>query len=243
MGKIFLVGDTHGISDIEKIKNFKQAKELTKDDYLIILGDAGIIWGGTDEGLEYGYKAPNGCIMNTQNDKKLIEFYDSQPYTTLFLDGNHENHKCLNSYPVSVWNGGKVHKISDSIIHLMRGEVYTINTLKFFVMGGADSIDKGMRIQDLSWWSEELPSNDEIDNAIVNINKHCGVFDYILTHCAGTNINSQLCRFGTETNALTIFFDFIEDKIEYDKWYFGHYHKDKAVDNKHICVWNKIIEL
>ena len=39
--------------------------------------------------------------------------------------------------PVEIWNGGKIHRIKDSVIHLMWGQIYTIDGYKFFEMGGA----------------------------------------------------------------------------------------------------------
>ena len=43
---IFITGDTHGEIDIAKLnsKNFPQGNDLTKNDYVIILGDFGFIW-------------------------------------------------------------------------------------------------------------------------------------------------------------------------------------------------------
>ena len=47
----------------------------------------------------------------------------------------------LSAYPITEWNGGKVHKIADNIIHLMRGQVFDIDGIRFFTMGGASSHD------------------------------------------------------------------------------------------------------
>ena len=49
---ILLTGDTHGSIDIHKLANsnrsFRElAKQMTRDDYLIILGDFGLVWDGT----------------------------------------------------------------------------------------------------------------------------------------------------------------------------------------------------
>jgi 8-oxo-dGTP pyrophosphatase MutT (NUDIX family) len=108
---IFITGDTHGRYDIRKLnsKSFSMGKQLTKEDYVIIAGDFGFIWFGNRE------------------DDYWIKWFNKKPFTTLFVDGNHENFELLNSYPVEKWNGGKVHRISNSVIHLMRGQVYTIN--------------------------------------------------------------------------------------------------------------------
>ena len=46
MSRIFLTGDTHIPIDISKLnsKNFPEGKNLTKDDYVIVLGDFGLLW-------------------------------------------------------------------------------------------------------------------------------------------------------------------------------------------------------
>ena len=62
-------------------------------------------------------------------------------FTTLFVDGNHENFDRLYSYPIIEWHGGKVHKINSSIFHLMRGEIYEIDNKKIFAFGGASCHD------------------------------------------------------------------------------------------------------
>ena len=93
---------------------FGHKKNLNKQDYLIICGDAGIVW-------------------DCQNqDAQVQSILQDLPVTTLFVDGNHENFEALNEYPVEKWHGGKVHFICDDIIHLMRGQVYTIGTQTFF---------------------------------------------------------------------------------------------------------------
>lgn len=71
---------------------------------------------------------------------------DSQPWTILFVDGNHENFELLDDYPVSSWHGGKVHFIKESVIHLMRGQIYTIDGLTFFTFGGGYSCDIETRV-------------------------------------------------------------------------------------------------
>ena len=47
--------------------------------------------------------------------------------------------RLYNDYPVEEWHGGKVHKIRDSVLHLMRGEIFDIDGKKFFAFGGAKS--------------------------------------------------------------------------------------------------------
>lgn len=225
MSRIFITGDTHGSLDISRLsmENFLEQKNLTKDDYVIICGDFGLVWNNSEEELWWRN------WLNTRN------------FTTLFVDGNHEGFHLLEEYPVSNWNGGKVHFIEDSIIHLMRGQVFNINGFKFFSMGGATSIDKAFRTEGKSWWPQEIPSKEEFDEALDNLEKNSWSVDYVLTHTASMRIMEDMCYI-KENNPLNSFFNMLEDDLSYKHWYFGHFHDDIEFD-KHTLLYNKIIEI
>ena len=224
---IYLTGDTHGTHGIGKLIS----TTMTEQDYLIILGDFGALWSG---GIR---------------DEELLKWYADQPYTTLWLDGNHENFDLIKSYPVTEMFGGKVQKISDKVIHLMRGEAYEINGKSFFVMGGATSIDKLYRTEGLSWWPDELPSDEEFKYAEDTLAAHEYTFDYILSHCCGKRTQDMLLhknhalRYGSLTDPLVAWFDDLEDKLSYKHWYFGHYHFDTVIDDKHTCLYHQILDI
>ena len=46
MSRVFVTGDTHIPIDVKKLNsdNFLEEKELTKDDYVIVAGDFGLLW-------------------------------------------------------------------------------------------------------------------------------------------------------------------------------------------------------
>ena len=225
--RLFVTGDTHGDIDFHKLntKNFPQGTQLTKKDYVIICGDFGAIWDGA------------------KSDKYLQRWYNEKPWTTLFVDGNHENHDLLNSYPVSDWNGGKVHFITPSIIHLMRGQVYKIDNKTFFTMGGAESHDKIYRKEGISWWRREMPSDDEYKEGLENLNKVNNQVDYILSHCAPDRLQSKIA-YWYEHDKLTNYLEIVRQTVEFGWYYFGHYHIDKDFLNyKATCLYNNIIEL
>ena len=226
--RIFITGDTHGDIDWSKLNTtqFPVQKELTKSDYVIITGDFGAVWNGD------------------RSDKYLQKNYNERNFTTLFVDGNHENFDLLNSYPVEMWNGGKIHRISDSIIHLMRGQVFTMGDKTFFTMGGASSTDKFRRREHISWWADEIPSKEELEEGINNLEKVDFNVDYVLSHCCGTSLLSQIL-FSYDSDTLTSYFDHLEFdfNLQFKHWYFGHYHRDKDIDNKYHCMYNRIIEL
>lgn len=153
MGRIFITGDTHGENDIGKLNTrlFPIQKQLTKDDYVIIVGDFGACWyGGSNiEQTNPGYEIPPRHRGYVGKDDYLLDWYERKNFTTLFIDGNHENHKLLNTFAVERWHGGLVHRIRPSVIHLMRGQVYEIAGSTFFTMGGASSVDRMHRLEDV----------------------------------------------------------------------------------------------
>ena len=149
---IKITGDTHG--DPERIKDYKELYITTPSfDVLSICGDFGYIF------------------RNNKEEKKFLEWIEKNcKFEIWFVDGNHENFDVINKYPVADWNGGKIHRIKNNIIHLMRGEVYCINNKKLFVFGGGYSIDKERRLRLEAtykirlWWDQEFPTQEEIDN-------------------------------------------------------------------------------
>jgi len=223
MALIYITGDTHRDLDIDKIKRFDDST-LTKEDYLIICGDAGFVWHGTNE------------------DDYLCEWLEQRNFTTLFVDGNHENHNALDTMPIELWNGGKIHKINSSAFHLMRGQVFTIDGKQIFTMGGATSTDKHYREENVSWWAREMPSKDEYEEALSNLEANKWNVDFVITHTAPDSIVHDLCAW-YEKDELTQFLSMIDGKLEYKHWFFGHFHDDRVIDNKHTMLYEDIIRI
>lgn len=222
---IILAADTHGLIDIDKVTEYFDAyDEFTKDDYLIILGDAGVLWNGVE-------------------DKDVQQILNNLPVTTLWLDGNHENFDMLADYPDDFWNGGRVHFISDSIIHLDRGQVFEIDGLTFFTFGGGSSIDKASRQIGLSWWPEEMPSDSEYEEGLKNLEKVNWKVDYVLTHTCPEFVAEQLVTYiYPGEKLLQRYLNRIAEELEFEEWFFGHWHMDESVDNFR-CLYNDIVEL
>ena len=226
---VFVTGDTHAQINSKKLFDFaKTHKNLTKNDYVIVLGDFGFIF----------YPNPDNA-----KEKYQIKELEKLPYSILFIDGNHDCHSRLNSYPIEIWNGGKIHRINDSIFHLMRGQVFNIQGKTFFTMGGAQSYDRIYRTEGFDWWREEVPSHNEVNEMIVNANKVRNV-DYILTHTCTTDMIPYLIEQSNMYDPTNSILDELNKILTYNHWYFGHWHKDIInIDKKHSCLFNKIIQL
>lgn len=269
-GRIYLTGDTHGKFFRFKKDQFYEQEELDKDDYVIICGDFGLIWDRCSKSISDGEKNKRGSIWETECEKWWLDWLENKSFTLLFVDGNHENFDRLDSYAVEEWNGGKVHKIRPSVIHLMRGQVYEIAGKRIFTFGGARSTDIqggvldpeaphyrvkkraldieyiNYRINHVSWWKEEMPSKEEMEEGIHNLAKSGNSVDYIITHCGPKSlldIVQEKKRCISDDDTLIDYFEYIHDNVKYNKWYFGHYHKDEDITEKETVLYRGIIRI
>jgi hypothetical protein len=46
-----------------------------------------------------------------------------------------------------------------------------------------------------------------------------------------------------QQDILTNYFEELEDALEYKHWYFGHYHDDKLLDEKHSVLYFNVLPL
>lgn len=240
---IRITGDTHG--DYERLKRFPP---ITREDYVIVLGDFGVVWSGTPD-----------------EDAALDEL-DALGLTILFLDGNHENFDLLAKYPVSEWHGGKAQLLREHVIHLMRGQVYEIDGRRFFTMGGAQSHDadviidrddpnrkqkiknaerrcQSYRVKGESWWPEELPSEEELDEGLRNLAAAGNRVDVILTHCAPSSLQRSIDPTEYEENRLTAYLEKLRQTVDYSAWFFGHYHDNRAIDDRSVLLYEDAVAL
>lgn len=238
---IFLTGDLHGVLGLDRLDTFlaEKGKTLTRDDYLIILGDFGMIWSAD---TQYGYLV----------DKLTVREYfeDKYPWTTLFIDGNHENFVHLKKFPKKIWGGADVGQLSEHCLWLRRGRIYTVDGRTFLTVGGAYSIDKLLRYPLVSWWKDEAITRRDINRARLSLAEHRNKVDYILTHCAPTPVHQEIARQERFTHASKeetkneALLQEINELAAYKQWYFGHYHLDRSfADGKFVCLYETIVEL
>jgi len=237
---IYLTGDTHGDFRRFGTKKWPEGKKLTKDDYVIILGDFGGIW---------------NPIENDKEENYWLDWLDDKPFLTLFVDGNHENFSRLNRLEeISMFND-KVGKVRDSIYHLKRANIYTIDNKKFFVMGGAQSIDKHRRKEYISWWKEEIPSEAEFRNGVDALKTN--EIDYVLAHTAPSHIIAEILYpegmrvmrqdpyDGKFWDPVAHYFQYLTLNlhIQFRHWFFGHMHDHITIQSKYTCLYKEIIKL
>jgi Icc-related predicted phosphoesterase len=132
---VFVAGDVHGNLDW-MLRLLDTCNDLGCRS-LLQLGDLGVWprWSTGEEFIEWTSAAAA---------ERGIEI--------TFLDGNHEDHPVLRLLPADV--DGWV-RLSPSIRWARRGQRWTWEDRTFVALGGAHSVDRGSRVQGVTWFPEE----------------------------------------------------------------------------------------
>lgn len=257
---IYITGDTHGhFSRFGHKQRARLPFKISADDYVIVCGDFGLLWA---------------------DDRAFVYYSDilkNLPFAVLWVQGNHENYDMIENYPTEEWHGGKVrHIIRDKVILLERGQVFELEGKTFFTFGGASSHDmqagcldpedadypeklkrarrSGLpfRIKGKTWWPQELPTEEEMEDGRQNLEKFSWKVDYVISHCGSDHLQNLLdvlvpssSFFGShyKKDVLTSYFEALEEKLNYKLWFCGHYHLNMKADEKHVILYEDIIPL
>lgn len=246
---VYVTGDTHG--DFQRFRKeiFPEQKKMSKEDYVIICGDFGGVWDGR------------------RKERWWLNWLEQLPFTILFVSGNHENFDRLARYPVEEWNGGRIQRILPHVIHLLRGQVFRLEGHSFFTMGGGKSHDIqygilnpwdedfeerylmycGMgvpfRVNHQSWWKEEMPSEEEYQQARAVLEKENWMVDYIITHSAPSSLVDRIGGGAYNHDQLTDFLETVKNKVRFQRWLFGHYHDNQVYEDRWTLLYDRIIRL
>ena len=226
---IHITGDLHAEVDFKKLLNPMWSSTMNKEDFLIILGDFGLPFQDTD--IQANGSPAEGPY------KECITWMSQRPFQILWIDGNHDNHRFWAKQETTEWHGGMVHfhPHAKNVIHLMRGEVYDIEDKKFFSFGGAPSHDRYNRTEGIDWWPEEEASAEEMERALLNLERYGNHVDYVLTHTLPTKVIQK--RFFCDGDSQTEqFLQAVKDKLEYDMWFAGHFHKNNLFPDEKTYV-------
>ena len=224
---IYITGDTHG--QFGRIEEFCERLKTSREDILIIIGDAGINFSGQKQ------------------DSLKKRFLESLSITLFCIHGNHEQRPyTIDSYKEKSWHGGTVY-YEEKYPHLLfakDGEVFDLDGKQVIVMGGAYSIDKMFRlIYGYGWWEDEQPSEEIKKYVEAQLDKLGWKVDVVLSHTTPLKYEPvEVFLPGVDQSKVDKsteeWLDGIEDKLEYQKWYCGHYHTEKKIDRLEIMFQN-----
>lgn len=251
---LFITGDTHADFRRFNTENFPEQKEMTRDDFVLVCGDFGGVWG------------------DTKKERYWLQWLSEKPFTICFVDGNHENFDrlCGDEFETVDFHGGKAHKIRENIYHLMRGFVFDFEGRKFFAFGGASSHDirdgildpddfksviefqttyddwwcsgKMFRVNHVSWWKEELPSREEMEFGLETLAKHNWEVDYVISHSQPQEVCSML-GFHSADSLTTYFNDLVRSGLKFREWHSGHLHMQRRILGKFYIHYEDIVRI
>ena len=164
---VYVTGDTHGSSRyglfsvdgfMSRLSTdaFPEQKDMSKDDFVVILGDFGGVW-----------ESDRKKFCESPEERHALDWLEKKPFTTVFVPGNHENYdrltgcrderllkswlysgmpetekeKLRRGYEQRAWHGGMVRVLRPSVMMLERGWVFDLDGLACFAFGGARSHD------------------------------------------------------------------------------------------------------
>ena len=220
---IYITGDTHG--DFQRIDDFCRRMVTSKDDIMIILGDAGVNFSGGEK------------------DRLKKEWISALPITVFCIHGNHEMRPAtIPSYKTTTWHGGTVwvEEEYSNILFAKDGEVFDFDGKKCIVIGGAYSVDKPWRLMyGYPWFADEQPSDEikaeveaklaELDWKIDIVLSHTLPFEYMPMDLFIKGIDQS-----TVDNSTEDWLSDIEAKLSYKWWYAGHYHTSRITEKVQI---------
>lgn len=243
MPHVFLSGDKHG--DFKVVERFCLKWNTSKDDLLVILGDNGV-----------NYWGPH-------RDKKLKNYLSALPISFLMIKGNHDQRPSLKLYTIAPEDAHPLLKgtvlaekdYPSLLFAPMYGGIELLSAegwKKCFVLGGAYSADKWYRLEmqalghsGYRWFADEQLSLWEMKEASEMIQDYKP--DYVLSHtCPYKYIPRDMFLLqidqSTVDDTMEHWLDTVEESVEYKKWYCGHWHTDRVVDNMRF-MYNDIVML
>ena len=218
---IYVTGDLHG--EIGRFKH-RKIKRLKKGDTLIICGDFGFVY---DE---------------DKKEEKALKWLSKRKYNILFVDGAHDRVELLEKYEPCDFGGATARRINDKVYMLLRGNVYTIEDKKIFAFGSGLSESYNIVSDIMSSDAGSLPTKEETENGIKNLASVDNTVDYIVSYDAPISAKTYIGE-TTNNNGLNSYLEEIYKLANFKCWYFGRYHKDKAVTRLFKAMYEDVLPM
>lgn len=219
---ICITGDMHG--ELERF-NDKRIRSLKKGDFLIVCGDFGFVWDGS------------------KREEAILKSIGKKRFYTLFIEGCHENYDLLAKYPEEDFCGGRVNVISGNLMHIKRGSILDLQGMRFFAFGGGQTKDIDIRRDSHTWYEAELPTTEEVRDAVLNLKNADGKLDYIITHEPPASMKEFLGFEVRQISHMHTFFDAVKNDCTFKMWFFGKAHINKVIPPKYRCLFDDVVTL
>lgn len=208
---VAVAGDWH-MSAIGAQMAIEKIAENSSANIILHLGNFGL--GNTKAGKNYLERIQKALV---EQNKVL--------FVTL---GNHENYDYLEHfYPVPGMNGCVFDPEQDRIVYLGRGFTWLWNDKRFMSFGGANSINFDALVPGISWWDQEMVSDDDVDKAVAK-----NSVDVMITHESPWGSNVSLDHLVSFSDAMKDYakesrlqLRRVTDVLRPELLFHGHYHQ------------------
>ena len=247
MNRVYALGDIHG--KWQTVRDFyltnKTQENFTKEDTLILLGDAG---------LNYFFN-----YRDEDAKQKLGKF----PFTYFVIRGNHEERPsiCAAKNP-ELWHTetywGNTVYVENQFPHIKYAldevALYEIPTnneqnsvIRTLVIPGAYSIDKYHRLQNgWSWFEGEQLTAAEMERGLDLIHSFGNEVDLVLSHTCPilfepTDLFLPFVDQSMVDKTMERYLGQIEYQLQYNTWLWGHYHATREYPREEGQIYKKVM--
>ena len=234
--RYLFVGDTHGAIDLGKLRGPEMAAlHLTGRDAVIHCGDFGAPW--------------------RQDMDEALSWWRQVPAKVLICLGNHENYGWIVRQPLVRRFGCRGYDLGGRLFAPLAGETAALGGKRFWFYPGGFSIDFFLRKSGVDLFPDELlPAGQAADVMAAYFRR--GLPDYVISPDAprsfilrhlgfpiGQPPESYYAHNGEAAGGRAhpaFMLDPIYLARRYQKWYFGHHHRDFAAENLR-CLYRQMV--
>jgi 3-oxoacid CoA-transferase subunit A len=187
---------------------------------------------------------------NVLDGVKNIETRTAElPINFFCVHGNHKRRPETLGHKETTRHGGTVYGKPEfpSILFAKNGEISAFGGKKCIAIGGAYGVDKPVCLAEgWGWWSDEQPSQEIRERVEVRLNMEGWCVNIVLSHTVPLKYEMYekfidvVDQAGVDKTTEQ-WLDTIGDRLDYKRWYCGHYHTDKVID-KIQFLYNDFIE-
>lgn len=230
---VYITGDIHGSVD-GLFFRFLLRYNLRKSDTIIVLGDVGLNYCGDER--------------DRKRKEELLRIF---PCNFFFIHGNHEERpENISTYcKRKFWKNWCCVEPEYPRLHFaIDGNRYEVGGKSILVLGGAYSVDKPYRLKAGAKWFPDEQMAPEIRKKIKQESQKSPKIDIVLSHTCPLSWQPKDLFIDIDQsmvdNSMEKWLDEMENILEYDKWFFGHYHANrKMLDGKVVMLYNDVEKL
>ena len=256
---IYLTGDCHGdFGRFAKRERMRLPYFLQPEDYVIVCSDLGLLW-AKDKTFAYDLKwllaLPFKLLWVQGNHENYAMIAE---YPLEWWNGGKVRHIArdkiilLERGQVFTIEGNRFFTFGGASSHDIQGGILDRDS-PTYDKEKKRAIRSGLpyRVRNVSWWEQELPTQAELQEGRDNLEKVGYLVDYVITHCMAGSMQDQLFDSAVwehddstcEKDVLNQYFDELEEKLQYQCWFCGHYHVNHWLDEKHRILYKDIVRL